>query len=61
MIAAAQDGCLVVYCSPQCSVVGPLLFLVYVNDFPEWIWNSIHMFADETKTWAVVRCTNDDV
>ena len=34
---------------PQESVQGPLLFLLFVNDFPRWIKNSIKMFADDTK------------
>ena len=32
----------------QGSVLGPLLFLVFVNDLPDWIC----MFADDTKIWT---------
>ena len=37
---------------PQGSVLGPLLFLMYVNDLPEWIKTNIRMFADDTKIWT---------
>jgi hypothetical protein len=36
---------------PQGSVLGPLLFLLFVNDLPDWIVSSLKMFADDTKLW----------
>ena len=36
---------------PQGSVIGPLLFLIYVNDLPEWIQSEMRMFADDRKVW----------
>jgi ribonucleases P/MRP protein subunit RPP40 len=44
---------------PQGSVLGPLLFLLFVNDIPEWVCNSIRMFADDTKIWAQIRTAED--
>ena len=32
-------------------VLGPLLYLLYVNDLPDLIINSMKMFADDTKIW----------
>ena len=40
---------------PPGSVLGPLLFLLFVNDLPDWIKNSIRMFADDVKIWNVIR------
>jgi len=44
---------------PQGSVLGPLLFLLYVNDLPDWMLNSIVMFADDTKVWTRISGVDD--
>ena len=44
---------------PQRSVLGPLLFLIFVNDLPDWVKSSIKMFADDTKLWAMISNTAD--
>ena len=44
---------------PQGSVLGPLLFLLFVNDLPDWIISSMIMFADDTKLWRTIKTTND--
>jgi len=44
---------------PQGSVLGPLLFLLFVNDLPDWVKSSIKMFADETKLWSTIRSASD--
>jgi len=38
---------------PQGSVLGPRLFLLFVNDLPDWIKNGMRMFADYVKIWNV--------
>ena len=37
---------------PQGSVLGPLLFLLYINDLPDGIQNSVKMFADDSKLFG---------
>ena len=44
---------------PQGSVLGPILFLIYVNDIPEMVNCSIKMFADDTKLFRTVKYIDD--
>ena len=52
---------LVISSVPQGSVLGPLLFLLYVNDLPEWIKNDMRMFTDDTKIWSKISEPQDYV
>ena len=40
---------------PQGSVLGPLLFLVYINDLEENIRSKIRFFADDTMLFSIVN------
>ena len=37
---------------PQGSVLGPILFLVYINDLEEGVTGNILTFADDTKLFT---------
>ena len=40
-------------------MLGPLLFLIFVQDLPDWIKNSMMMFADDTKIWTAIANADD--
>ena len=44
---------------PQGSVLGPLLFSLYVNDIPSLVDSPILLFADDTKVYRAIKCRED--
>ena len=46
---------------PQGTVLGPILFLIYINDISRNIMSSTKRFADDMKLYRLLRDTKEDV
>ena len=44
---------------PQGSVLGPLLFLIYINSLETGVGGTISKFADDAKLGRRVNCEDD--
>ena len=44
---------------PQGSVLGPLLFVVYINDLPDHVDSEAYLFAEDTKIFRIITGEND--
>ena len=40
---------------PQGSILGQLIFLVYINDLPDELKSNAKLFADDTSLFAIVN------
>ena len=46
---AMSDGIYVISGIPQGSVLGPVMFVCFINDLPDGVSSLVHMYADDTK------------
>ena len=44
---------------PQGSIMGPLLFLIYISDLPSELKSNVKLFADDSSLFTVVKDKNE--
>ena len=54
-----SSWCAVTSSVPQGSVLGPLLFTLYINDIPNIVHTNLSFFADDFKVYSVITTIED--
>ena len=50
---------LILAAAPQGSILGLLLFLIYINDLPNKLKSSAKLFADDTSLFTIIKDDNE--
>ena len=46
---------------PQCTVLGPLLFLLHINDLPSVVSSKVRLFTDDCLIYRNIKNQEDQI
>ncbi len=55
----SSDSVIVISGMPQGSVLGPCLFLSYINDIANGLKSTVHLFTDDMMIYLTLKSTED--